>query len=911
MIKSKEINEKKIKKDKDENNSDIGNYLNYLKITGLDKIEELDNEAYVQQCVMFSSTLEQENEDNIGKEINKFFNLILTENKEGEPLKVNIAISNRFSKEKVIDKQIDYILNKNFGSELVLDDVMSENIAAILTVIYQKIQNEYKFNSFKELVNKINNYDLFEYDILKNYLITEDVTKQKQMSLNFSSKPDYVINRFMSSPKIIRKSAANLDNLSKKNTESKSKNRHPSLNKTKVIYEFKENKTDKNFDIPIEILILKRKLQTIKKIKLMISNSAARRKKNIFDSESFSDKEYNSFVNISLSSNASEINLKQKDIQNVIFVLLNLSWLFFNIIEIEIDLSNDNIIKEQILLYKSTLKYFSKLLKRNIKNTDYSQNKIKKVNYDPLHGSIFENYMQLDEDVDVDEDSNTSSGSYSLKVNAFQEEDNIFKINDEIKDSNTIMEENQVEDFDSLIMKYQYTLQMIIISAFFMSKIPNLFFCSFTIPFNFQSEILRMLQMHQIVIADFNLLSFISDAKMVRITIDFNSLDNKAFQEVLSLLFKNNNLRTCQLNFFPSENYFIPELLIKLLQECNSNYKLTPSYKPDKTVFGKIEPHEDIDLILFKKISEYFESNINKLFLTLCIKSTVEELSLIFNVPSLLKKIDFYSRIILKFIMNIFISIDNMKLNLVTLNLQTSNFFFDGIKYPFLDEFFGKLCIYSNHELILSKLTCQMKFKNITNIYRIIPYNVTQLSIGELDYQTFIHFTEYITSSQFSRHSQLYKLKLYLSNNLINIDECYEYLLRLITEYPKGLKEIGINTHFIIKKEQMDNLLKSVDYNTIESLYMNFNNQSLKDKGYELIKKDIFFTNEINLLNEGNYIKIYFTKRTNKSIVNIRDNIMTNLSLKYNKDFLDYDIFKSLERFICEKEKKKYVIQFT
>ena len=911
MIKSKEINEKKIKKDKDENNSDIGNYLNYLKITGLDKIEELDNEAYVQQCVMFSSTLAQENEDNIGKEINKFFNLILTENKEGEPLKVNIAISNRFSKEKVIDKQIDYILNKNFGSELVLDDVMSENIAAILTVIYQKIQNEYKFNSFKELVNKINNYDLFEYDILKNYLITEDATKQKQMSLNFSSKPDYVINRFMSSPKIIRKSAANLDNLSKKNTESKSKNRHPSLNKTKVIYEFKENKTDKNFDIPIEILILKRKLQTIKKIKLMISNSAARRKKNIFDSESFSDKEYNSFVNISLSSNASEINLKQKDIQNVIFVLLNLSWLFFNIIEIEIDLSNDNIIKEQILLYKSTLKYFSKLLKRNIKNTDYSQNKIKKVNYDPLHGSIFENYMQLDEDVDVDEDSNTSSGSYSLKVNAFQEEDNIFKINDEIKDSNTIIEENQIEDFDSLIMKYQYTLQMIIISAFFMSKIPNLFFCSFTIPFNFQSEILRMLQMHQIVIADFNLLSFISDAKMVRITIDFNSLDNKAFQEVLSLLFKNNNLRTCQLNFFPSENYFIPELMIKLLQECNSNYKITPSYKPDKTVFGKIEPHEDIDLILFKKISEYFESNINKLFLTLCIKSTVEELSLIFNVPSLLKKIDFYSRIILKFIMNIFISIDNMKLNLVTLNFQTSNFFFDGNKYPFLIDFLEKIYIFSNNELKLTKLTCQMKFKNIPNIYRIIPYNLTQLSIGELDYETFIYFTEYFTSSQFSIYSKLLKLKINLSNSLFDIDESYEYLIKIFTEYPKGLKEIGINTQFIIKKEQIDFILKQIDYNTLENIFFNFNKKSLDEKGFEPIKNDIFIASNENVLNNNNYMKLYFTKRSNKSSYFILSNVMYNLSIKYNKDFMDYNIFKTMEKYICKKEGKKYMIKFT
>ena len=589
---------------------------------------------------------------------------------------------------------------------------------------------------------------------------------------------------------------------------------------------------------------------------------------------------------------------------------MNLNWLFPNIIEIEIDLSNDNIMKDQIGVYKSGLKFFSKILKRNLKNTDYSQNKIKKINYDPLHGSIFENYFPVEDN--VEECSSDSNTSFSLKVNSFPDlDENLINSENDNKVVYNYIEDTQYNSFDNLIKRFQCTFQMIIIYAFFISKIPKLFFCNFTIPFTFENEILRMLQIQQIYLPDFNLLSFLSDAKMIKITIDFNALDNKAFQEVLSLLFKNNNLSICQLNFFPSENYFIPELLLKLLQDCNSNYKITSKSQFDKSILGKIEPYEDVDIFLFKKLSEYFEININKLFQTISIRSTVKELSLIFNIPSLIKKMDFYIRVILKFIINIFIAIDNMKLTLSTFNLQTSNFFFDGNKYPFLDEFFGKLCIYSNHELILSKLTCQMKFKNITNIYRIIPYNVTQLSIGELDYQTFIHFTEYITSSQFSRHSQLYKLKLYLSNNLISIDECYEYLLRLITEYPKGLKEIGINTHFIIKKEQMDNLLKSVDYNTIESLYMNFNNQSLKDKGYELIKKDIFFTNEINLLNEGNYIKIYFTKRTNKSIVNIRDNIMTNLSLKYNKDFLDYDIFKSLERFICEKEKKKYVIQFT
>ena len=908
MIKSKEINEKKIKKGKDDYISDIGNYLNYLKITGQDKIEELDNEAYLQQCMMFSSTLAQENEDNIGKEINKFFNLILTENKEGEPLKVNIAMSNRFNKEKVIDNQINYILNKNFDSELVLDEEMSENIATILTIIYQKIQSKFKFNSYQAFVNKINNYNLFERDILKDYLITEEESRQRNMALNSPAKPDYEINRFLStSPMKSRKTVSIPDNSSKKNISTKIKNRNSTLNKTKIIYEFREKNSDKNLGFPIEILILKRKFQTIKKIKLMISNSVSRSKKNIFDSESFSDKD-NSFINVSFSSNLSEINLKQKDIQNIIFVLLNLNWLFFNIIEIEIDLSNDNIIKEQILLYKSSLKHFSKLLKRNIKNTDYSQNKIKKINYDPLHGSIFENYVQLDED--EDEDSYSSSGSYSLKVNAFQKDDNIFNLNDEQKVSNTNFEENLIESFDNLIKKYQYTLQMIIISAFFMSKIPNLFFCNFTIPFNFENEILRMLQIHQIYIADFNLLSFLSDAKMIRITIDFNSLDNKAFQEVLSLLFKNNNLRICQLNFFPSENYFIPELLLKLLQECNSNYKLA-SLNNDKSILGKIEPHEDIDIFLFKKLSEYFESNINKLFLTLCIKSTVEELSLIFNVPSLLKKIDFYLRIILKFILNIFISIDNMKLNLKTFNLQTSNFFFDGNKYPFLLDFLDKIYIFSNSELNLTKLTCQMKFKNITNIYRIIPYNVMQLSIGELDYETFIYFIEYITSSQFSTHSNLLKLKINLSNSLLDIDNSYEYLIKLFTEYPKGLKEIGINTQFIINKEQIDFLLKQMDYNTLENIFFNFNKLSLDEKGFESIKNDIFIASNENVLNNNNYMKLYFTKRTIKSTAFIMSNIMNNLSIKYNKFFMDYNIFKNMEKYICEKEEKKYMIKFT
>lgn len=909
MHKSKEINDKNTKIEIDENNLDLGNYLNYLKINGQNKLEEIDNDAYIQQCIIFSSTLAQENENIIGVEINKFFNLILAENKEGEPLKVNIAISNRNAKEKNINKQINEILNNKFTEELVLNDELSENLAIILTTIYQKIHNKYKFSSFNELVEQINNYNLFERDILKEYLITDEENRKKERLNNSPVKPDYVINRFITnSPNKIRKTQPNL-------TTSKLQIKSPNRKKEKerIMYEFKPTKSDNDLPFPIEMLILKRKFHTIKKLKLIVSNSRSKKEKNIFDSDSFSDKD-NSFFNLSFSSNLSEKNLKPKDVQNNIYVLLNLNWLFPHLIEIEIDLSNDNIVKDQISVYNSGLKYFSKLLRRNLKNTDYSQNKIKKINYDPLHGSIFDNYFQLEEE-EEEEISNNSSESLSLKVNTVNEEENMFGSNLENNYSNkkiyNYLEENQLNNFDSLINKYQYTFQMIILYAFFISKIPQLLFCNFTIPFNFENEILRMLQLHQIYLSDFNLLSFLSEAKMIRITIDFNCLDNKAFQEVLSLLFKNNDLRVCQLNFFPSENYFIPELLLKLLQDCNSNYKISSINKYDKIKFGTIEPHEDVDIFLFKKLSEYFEININKLFQAISIKSTVNELSLIFNIPSLLKKIDFYLMVILKFILNIIIAIDNMKLNLSTFNLQTSNFFFDNNKYPFLEDFLDNIYIFLNNEIKISKLTCQMRFINIKNLYRIIPYHVTQLSLGELDLKTFIFLTKYLTSSNFSVHSKLGKLKINLSNTLLNIDECYEYLIKLLDEYPKGLKEIGINTHLKIKKEQIDFLLKKIDYNTIENIFLNFDKMSLEDEGFKTIKKDIYFINNDNIIKNDNYMKLFFVKRTHKSTTYIMSNIMYNLSLKYNKNFMDYNIFRTIEKFRCTKEEKEYIIRFT
>ena len=194
-----------------------------------------------------------------------------------------------------------------------------------------------------------------------------------------------------------------------------------------------------------------------------------------------------------------------------------------------------------------------------------------------------------------------------------------------------------------------------------------------------------------------------------------------------------------------------------------------------------------------------------------------------------------------------------------------------------------------------------MRIIDIHNLYRIIPYNITELSIGEFDYESFEYFIEYLISSEFSVHSKLNKLKIYLSNTIVSIDETYIYLLNLIQEYPKCLKELSINTSLSISFKKLMLLLNSSNYNTLENIFLKFSKKSLKDKEYQ---------NKENPINSNNFINLFFVKRTIKSTNLIKSNIMMNLSLKYNKNFMDYNIFRNIEKFLCNNSKKSYYVQF-
>ena len=112
-----------------------------------------------------------------------------------------------------------------------------------------------------------------------------------------------------------------------------------------------------------------------------------------------------------------------------------------------------------------------------------------------------------------------------------------------------------------------------------------------------------------------------------------------------------------------------------------------------------------------------------------------------------------------------------------------------------------------NHRM--QSLTFHAKIYKMPSIYRFIPYNLTYLSIGSLDYETFGGLVDYLTSSDFGVRTKLRQLKISLNNSLIDINQknLYDILIRLFIDYPKEIKEISLYTFLIISYEQLYNLL--------------------------------------------------------------------------------------------------------
>jgi hypothetical protein len=844
-----------MKNEKSKKNDPLPKNMHYLTIDSKNKLSEENDDILNQRITdLANSTIVE----NVGNEINKFFIKILPENKEADLLKFNYSLSSKIIKafglnnimlKQKCEEYISDIINMKIepNSPFSLTSEINEKLSLILSVIYRTIKKEGKLFS----IDDINNWVIKEYEENKGILDILQKSSNNDLNATYSYMCSPNIYTDLNDGSDLGKSSLSPFMANKINLEplritqvvqSRKTTAFLNLNESKKMNSIQNKNANK---IPLELFILREKFENIKTVKLPL-------------------KKHNAIYN-------ELIPLEQNDIIFSIFVLSNLKLLFQRFFGIELDLSNEIILKDELADINN---YYEKILKENKRSRKmtYYKSENKKRVYDVYKNKSYNQNNKSAEEIE-------SSDNFSMF--------SIREINiDETK-------KNQ----ERFINKHIYSLHMIIIYWYFITKLSELKYFNLTIPINYEDKILLMLKESKISFFEFNIFNNMSD-KLAEVTIDFNSLENKLFQQIVSFLFVNPQLTKCNLCLFPPEEYFEPRHLFNLLNQ----------YSKSKFNKSEINPGEEIDVFILRKMSEYFEANINKLFCYFHQMQKLNEISLIFEIPSIMNKVSNYEIIILKLILNIFTLI-NSRDSFKKITVLSDNLNFDNRKHPFLSEFLDDLDLHNNKNSKIESLTLKLRIYEIYNLYRIIPYNVNHLYLGAFDLVSFQYFVEYITSSEFSVHSKIQFLQITLSNTIITLDEqCYNALKKLLIYYPKNLEEICINTSIYANREQIENLIKNTNYNKIAKITFSLNlNNNDENKMFSTPKK-----NELNSeKSKENEINLYYIKKDEiyEEFKNSILNMMYKVGNKYNKDFMDFNIFSGLEKFLCNNGKKKIIIQ--
>ena len=862
--------------------------LEYIKIDHKNKIEELPEEIHYNEAGELLKRFPLM-EDNIGGEINKLFQGILPESKEPDTLKLITAISVKSKTDNDrLENSLNEVMNRPESNVLTLTRDLSEQLSTIIKEIFKKIKKHSKIKNYEQLIKEARAYNFNQDDILKKYKIQKNIGE-------FSSDKN-IRNIKINNNEFY--SSDSLTKIRKKLSGSGMKTQERSGND--IFYKFTKNKEESKNSLPVEMLILIRKFYMIKVLRLIITNGTENNSNYEEGGENYTNN----------TSNAS-FEIDQNDLQNHILVLLNIKWLFFSLVELEIDFSNSNLTESEINLYKYSLKKFAKLVHKEMKITTYSVNSYNKRNYESIQKSLFSqgNTHSNEDDYssDVFSSSITSSSlNYSINFN---------QMNNNLNNNNSfLVNEDKGQNLDNFIKKYKSLLEMIIVYGYFIRNMENIIKIKFILPLNLGYEILEMAKRQRIVMDNFHFLSFINKDNIIHSTIDFNSLDSQTFEKVLCFLNKNQITDVCNLSFFPPEEYFKTELLFKILQNNDDNYKLKKinnKYIFNKNIINDLRTDEDLDAYILRKLAKNFEKNLKELFYFFTMKTHFGELSLIFDLPTILVKNGHYNNVIMKSILNMFIIIDKTLNHFKTLSINAENFIFDSRKNPILNNFFDKLSIHLNRDNELTSLTFQVKLYCITKIYRLIPYNLTYLSLGSFDYDTFKGFVDYFASGEFSKSSKLNKLKITLNNSVFEIDKVYKYLVKLFTEYPKSLTEISLFSSLTISYKDLINLLMKTNYNTLSNILLQFNKKSIMID--ENLKKKLEYDISNNLdtdicIKIDNFVELFVIKR-NKKVSKELINLMMHLNKK-NKNFLKYNIYTNIEKYLCPKERKNAIIQF-
>ena len=797
--------------------------INYFSISKNNNLKFISKREYEENNTYLAKSMLIYDDEKIGSAIEEYYKKLIPNNESENKFQIikdqcSLYKQNYNYNKNKLNETVNKFLSKNFNSKFEFNQENTEILCIILCFVFLNLEKDYKIKDLSNLKNKINNFDFKSIDIIKMYKYIKNSNNKNIITFVYPKK---LINK-------------------------------------KIKYE-----------IPIELIIIISKLLDIKKIILPLANT----------------------------------NLKKQ--LEILIILLNFDMIFPITFDVFIDLFDNNLKNDLNIIFNNEIIKIIKCNKNNLqlRSTNYENNinsnnifnipeeEISILNYyyknyyeDNNYFSLIEKNKSFNKFYNDKENSTNTTLNYSMLKTSCDENSsfNYIKNNESF---NFFVNESYINNFyndditinmiiGDYIKNNNFPFETIIIFSYFISQINHLHILSLIIPDNYSKEIEILLKNMDIIYFDFNFLTFFTKiTNLIELNIEFNSLDTNLFDKFLLISFKN-NLQTLRISLFNSDEYYSPCSLFKLqndMKKKNNFYNI----QSKKNIIYKDNQNKDIDYyILNNNLLKYFEINMNKFFyLLLKNKDKYHELCFFINLPTIILDNQYFLNIILKFVFNIIIMIENS--NLTTFKIISSNLKFNSNLTPIINDLLNRINYNKNK---IENLSLKLKFYKC-NLNNLINERIKILNLGDLDIYTFNNFLDLYKNKKI--FSNLISIKITFNNSVINYEDNKNNINEFLKFSHENLKEKMLLTQ--MKVNNKNNMLELINI-----VY------------YKTTNKYILVT--INKLNESNFINA-------ESIIifNIKKKLQAILKIINNKKYIklnDKKIFLNIKKFLVRPKNK-------
>ena len=574
-----------------------------------------------------------------------------------------------------------------------------------------------------------------------------------------------------------------------------------------------------------------------------------------------------------------EISIEEATHESIItylIILLNYEWLFPFVFDLYLDLSCYKLNQEVMSVYK---KKFNKFYGDFLNNGEYTDFQIV--------DKILE-YINKDKE-------NKEQNSKKEKNKIFTKEEK-----EALK-----LKEKQNKDFNDMLSKIYISIiknntnifEVLLLLINFIKKLSFVNKLVINIPDGYNIEVNDYLICNRYPnIENIQLVDFLSTINNLReLDVKFNSMEATTFEKILYMIKNNSNLKKLKLNFFPEEKeYFSTYQLLKIEENNFLREMLKKNYVNKNSALNGLLVYDNAikdEYNLRTKALDNLQKSIENFFVLLLMmgeKNKLESLSLVINKPfNLIDNNLFW--IMLKLFFNLLLEFNRELLILNEFIFICPYFNLDNNYYSFIETFLTGINLNFKNKS-MTNFHFQSQIINIPNISNLISYNLTKLTLGDLDLISFKSLVTFLHSEEFIENSKLKQLIINLSKTIVVFRECQNEISNLIIgENPDSLVELTLSCHFNISHDNLTEILTKANGNTVES--------------YTFIMQ---MASEFDYMNVFKETKFYYVNKTYKNSIN------KYLSLLNKFKFFDKDkinIAKKLIKFLVPPNRKKIVFK--